>query len=130
MFKEFADTNSQSSKDIYNKKIAELYDNIRDFISLHYQGGREDSEFWQWIKNNRIVSPRAEHFYKKSKLQVPGVLEVNGIIGTPNVALWNWISAGLGIIDQEQAKQELENKYDVQTIGRQFNEFLQFHLNN
>ena len=130
LFKDFKNTDLQSSKDVYNEKISLLYDNIRDFISFHYQGGRDDSEFWRWIKNEKIVSPRANHFYEKSKLQIPGFLEINGIIGTPNIALWNWISAGLGVIDPQQAKQELEAKYNIQDVGASFNNFLQYNLNN
>ncbi|APG63610.1 tryptophan halogenase [Sphingorhabdus lutea] len=39
----------------YNKGMSELYEDIRDFIILHYHATqREDSEFWRYVKNMSI----------------------------------------------------------------------------
>jgi tryptophan halogenase len=39
----------------YNMDIADMYDTYRDFIILHYKGGRNDTEFWRY-QNSDIVN--------------------------------------------------------------------------
>lgn len=109
-YKDKTNTVTRSNADIYNEKIGTLYDTILDFISYHYQSKRNDSEFWQHIHKNDVVTEKAKHFLRKSKKQVPGFLEINGIIGSPSVGLWNWISAGLEIVTPEQCASELGEK--------------------
>jgi len=36
----------------YNKKVEKIFENIYYFIRLHYHTGREDSEFWNFMKKN------------------------------------------------------------------------------
>lgn len=128
LFNNAIETDKESFRREYNAKISTLYDNILDFISYHYQGGRQDSEFWNWVKNDQIVTPKAKHFKHKSQLEIPGFLEINGIIGSPNIGLWNWISAGLNIVSQSQAEKELTqmNKAEIQ---QQYEYFVSQHVN-
>ena len=97
----------------YNEKIVKLYDLTLDFISYHYQGGRNDTQFWKNI--NGKMTPNAKVYFERSKEKIPSVLETNGIFGSATAGLWNWISAGLKIITPEQAKKELDkfNKYST-----------------
>lgn len=127
LFKDTLQTDKDGSRLEYNKKILMLYDNILDFISYHYQGQRRDSEFWNYIHNEKIVTPRAYHFLEKSKIKIPGFLEINGTIGSPSVALWNWISAGMDIITPEQAEEEL-NRLNKSTIELQYQQFINSYL--
>lgn len=122
LFKDSVQTDKEGARTEYNKKISILYDSILDFISYHYQGQRRDSEFWNYIHNNKVVTPRAQHFLDKSKLKIPGFLEINGIVGSPSVGLWNWISAGMGVITPEQADAELD-LLDRRTIETQYEEW-------
>ena len=48
-------TNVEIKQKIYNKRITFLSELTVDFISLHYQGGKENTEFWKYIKNNNII---------------------------------------------------------------------------
>lgn len=99
----------------YNKRIIEIYDITLDFISLHYQGGRSDSEFWKWIKDDKIVSPYVEDIIFRSKLKVIGHHELGIRFGAPAVGLWNWTLAGLGLISGEVAESDLKmsGMYDI-----------------
>ena len=38
----------------YNKECNDILDNIRDFVFLHYLGGRKDTEFWKSIQEVEI----------------------------------------------------------------------------
>lgn len=113
LMKDKKETILKYSQDSYNTKISKLYDLTLDFISYHYQGGRNDTKFWKNI--NGKMTPNAKIYYERSKKKIPSVLETNGIFGSPTAGLWNWISAGLKIITPNQATNELKemNKYEI-----------------
>jgi tryptophan halogenase len=113
LMKDKNETILKYSQDSYNTKISKLYDLTLDFISYHYQGGRNDTKFWKNI--NGKMTPNAKIYYERSKKKIPSVLETNGIFGSPTAGLWNWISAGLKIITPNQSKNELKelNKYEI-----------------
>jgi len=117
-------TITEYNRKSYNKKIAKLYDIILDFISYHYQGGRNDSKFWKKVNGN--MTPNAKIYYERSKQKIPSVLETNGIFGSPTAGLWNWISAGLNIITPDLAYKEIkenDNKYNL--TKEKFEKFLE-----
>lgn len=116
----------------YNQQIARLYDLTMDFISFHYQGGREDSNFWKSIKNNNRISANAEAYKNSAMTKIPGFLSINGMIGSPAACLWNYIAAGIGIITPQQALDELksQNRY-LQTekvFNSKFKNYLTYTL--
>lgn len=39
-----------TAKDEYNRQIAALYDDFRDFLILHYRTSRDDSTFWRHMR--------------------------------------------------------------------------------
>lgn len=113
-----------SNIDSYNRKIVRLYDLNFDFISYHYQGQRNDTQFWRDIKSKGRVTPNAKIYLDRSKHKIPSILETDGLYGTPTAALWNWISAGLGIITQDQAKNELLKSQKYNQAEEEFIDFL------
>lgn len=111
------------NRDSYNEKITRLYDSMMDFISFHYQGERSDTAFWKNFANGQKASPIAKRYLEKCKHRIPGFLEINGIIGSPSAALWNWIAGGLEIVNSDQAFKELT---DQNSWARAEQEFLNF----
>lgn len=101
-------TVTKENENLYNKNISTLFEYVFDFISLHYQGGREDSAFWRHIKDNKIVTDYTQTLINKSKNKIIGTtIFDNANPYAPGSALWNWVMAGLQIITPEQARQEL-----------------------
>jgi tryptophan halogenase len=101
-------TVTKENEKLYNKNIDTLFEYVFDFLSLHYQGGRDDSEFWRNIKNNKIVTDYTQMLINKSKDKIIGATTFdNANPNAPGAALWNWVMAGLHIITPEQARQEL-----------------------
>lgn len=98
---------TEYNRSSYNTKITRLYDSLMEFISFHYQGGRTDTPFWQSFEGGKKVSPTAKNYLEKCKNKIPGFLEVNGVLGSPNVGLWNWIAGGLELVTSDLAKKEL-----------------------
>lgn len=123
LFEDTKDTLTQKNIDMYNQKAHILYDSILDFVSFHYQSGRSDSKFWKSIQEKNRCTPRAKQYLEKCKKQIPGFLEIHGLIGSPAAALWNWIAAGLDIITPKQAERELTNK-GLFDLGKQEHEKL------
>jgi tryptophan halogenase len=116
---------------LYNKNILDLFESIFNFISLHYQGGKENSEFWRDIKHNQIVTDYTRVLLERSKNKILGntIFETHGP-GTPGAALWNWVLAGMRIIGPEQARKELLNSGLLEKAQSTYIEFFnQYKLN-
>jgi len=91
----------------YNTKMITMYNDITDFLVTHYQGGRDDSEFWKWIKEGNTLTPFVADTLERCKHKVPGVFNYNLYYGSPGL-LYNWTLAGIGKITQENAINELK----------------------
>jgi flavin-dependent dehydrogenase len=117
-------TVTESNQESYNKKMTRLYDLNFDFISYHYQGQRNDTDFWKDIKAKDRVTPNAKIYLDRSKHKIPSILETDGLYGSPTAALWNWISAGLDIITQDQAKEELLKSRNYNKAEHEFIDFI------
>jgi tryptophan halogenase len=116
---------------LYNKNILDLFDSIFNFISLHYQGGKENSEFWRDIKHNQIITDYTRVLLERSKNKILGnaIFETHGP-GTPGAALWNWVLAGMRIIGPEQARKELLNSGLLEKAQSTYIEFFNQYKQN
>jgi len=104
-----------SKRNMYNKRMTQLNEYTTEFISLHYQGGREDSEFWRHIKNDQVVAENVKNFIDQCRGKIPGILTFEGMYGSHSAGLANWITAGMDIISPSQARSDLieSNIYDL-----------------
>jgi tryptophan halogenase len=56
----------------YNELLAEMYDDLGDFLSLHYQiSGRTDTAFWRDASAPERASPRLRHLLSMWDLRPP-----------------------------------------------------------
>jgi tryptophan halogenase len=65
--------------DEYNRRVRADYEEIRDFLILHYcTTEREDTEFWRWCKNMEIPETLQKKidFFKASGGLIPGTEEL------------------------------------------------------
>lgn len=110
---------------MYNHKISCLHEVATDFISLHYQGGRDDSAFWKYIKNENIVTPIAKNLVDQSKFQIPGAKTMIGeeSYGSHPAPLSYWILAGMDLIDKERAKYELNRDSRMDLAKEEYEKF-------
>ncbi|CFW42369.1 Tryptophan Halognenase [Synechococcus phage S-PM2] len=76
----------------YNQLIARLYDDMRDFVSLHYTGGKTDTEFW-----SSFVHPeRVQTILDLSNSRLTRSFDFEHTPGTVKQESWNPILSGLG----------------------------------
>jgi tryptophan halogenase len=105
--KETYQTFIESKQNLYNKRIKMLMDLTVDFISLHYQGGRTDTDFWKYITYENIISDRSKEIVEQCKYRIPSYTILEGMYGSFSIPLANWILAGIDLISPEQALDEL-----------------------
>jgi len=82
--------------DNYNKRTAKLCDNMVDFISLHYTGGKTNTDFWKYVTNEKPVTEIVSEILQLSKTRLTRWDDFETYYGSTNQILWNPILAGLG----------------------------------
>jgi tryptophan halogenase len=94
----------------YNKSICDKWDNIRDFIILHYRSERRDTEFWKEASSNDRLTDNLKHMLDLWKQRPPNGDDYNVF---SNLALgntlWLQILLGMNILDSSMIKQDLIN---------------------
>jgi len=95
--------------DSYNQRCHQLYDTTRDFVFLHYTGGKSNTEFWKYFTNcnypknvETIIDVAHQRLIRSYDLQFSSF---SG--GTS--ALWNSTIAGLGHYSKDLIKTVLKN---------------------
>lgn len=93
----------------YNRQMCRMYDDIRDFLVLHYMGGRTDSEFWLKITNKETTTDRVEQLLDMcAHKQIPTIYTFgHSYLGMIGNVLHNWTLAGLDKLSAEHARIQL-----------------------
>lgn len=107
------------------RRYNELYwtpywESVRDWILMHYLGGREDTEFWRAVKNVRLpCSLQSKIDLWKHRL--PRINETNHMDQVWQHTLVYGVLHGLGILKKDLALKELQY-YDLYSIGKEIYE--------
>lgn len=99
-------TVNQGSIDLYNKRMAKQYDDLKDFIVLHYQGGRTDTPFWAMISSGETLTPLVKSIVAMGQSRAPTVNDFDRYWGVAGWSLYGWIMAGLGLINREACRED------------------------
>jgi len=106
---------NQSSKNLYNNDMSKLYDDIKDFIVLHYKGGRDDTEFWRHV--NTISTPRVDEILEIAKTRMLTAEDIPNPYNNLSYRAWNHVLAGLGKFSKEVAEKSItdgmEERYEL-----------------
>tara|TARA_R110000868_G_scaffold94390_2_gene260427 strand:+ start:3303 stop:4787 length:1485 start_codon:yes stop_codon:yes gene_type:complete len=105
--------NNVSNK--FNNEMDEIFNNIVDYLQLHYLGDRRDSKFWQdkpfeltdFIKENLPL-------FKRGIIE-PSLFKTDFMFQTAN---WYQVLAGLNLIDKGLLRKNLD--YNRQTYNSLF----------
>jgi len=121
---------NEKNEKIYNKKITKLNKLTIDFISIHYQGGRDDTLFWKNIKDRKIISNGAKEYVESCKDKIPGFVLLDGMFGSYSTPLANWIGSGVGLLDSMTAKQSLMDASLVDVSKKEYEKFYKKTIEN
>jgi len=131
--KDKAKTVTEHNINSYNRQVADVYESYKEFIVLHYQGGRKDTPFWRYINEGSTITDYVKEVVSRCEYKVPTSLQYQDTMfksywGGVSPQLWNWILAGLGILKAEVAKEELiisnsynEGKFIYEDLVRHYN---------
>ena len=90
--------------DSYNRRMGRMYDDFRDFLVMHYQGGRADTPFWRSIGAN----DSARELLELWRLRTPRASDFADYFGSLSVELWFYTLDGLGLLSRDAAQRELD----------------------
>ena len=91
----------------YNKRMTKMYDDFKDFLVMHYQTGRNDSEFWRYISSGATRTDFVSHILELCKIRSPNYNDFDTYFGSASWPLYCWILAGIGAIDKNLSKVEV-----------------------
>jgi tryptophan halogenase len=105
----------------YNDFFANLFDDIKDLIQLHYVTEREDTEFWKYCKYGLKRTNRLSEILEISKHRCPSMLDFQLYHGAANWGVWGWTVVGLGHLSKKTAARTLDSyKHTPDMIRKKF----------
>lgn len=102
------DTLNPGSISIYNKRTRKLYDDIKDFLVLHYMGGRKDSEFWKYINSGVTQTEFVKELLAMIKHRTPTVNDFPHYQGSAGWPLYSYVMEGINLLDKTKAGKEID----------------------
>jgi len=115
-------TNNEINRKTYNNKIGKLYDDYCDFLVIHYQGGRADTDFWRYVTSKEAQTEFTSDILETCKYRIPTTLDYEQYVGA-SAPLWAWTLAGLDIINKDQAKTQLQKLNLYEKSREMYEEF-------
>jgi hypothetical protein len=105
-----------TSSATYNKDMSKIYDDIKDFIVLHYLGGRSDTPFWQYCASGEILTDRVKDILEIASHRMLTEDDISNPYNHLSYRAWNHVLAGLGKISKEVAEKSvtagMEDRYN------------------
>jgi len=91
----------------YNEATAEMIDDYKDLIQMHYLTGRQDTPFWKFISNELKISDKNKHYFDLSKNRLINMMDVGRTHGTPGWPIWCHILDNAGLYKKDMIEREL-----------------------
>jgi len=92
----------------YNKRFCDFYDDVRDFIFVHYTGGKQNTEFWKQV--SKIEPPeQVKNILHYASSRLTRAYDFKFYYGAMDQTLWNYTLAGLGHFKKEVIKKVFEH---------------------
>jgi tryptophan halogenase len=101
-------TVNSGSQFVYNRRMTTMYDEFKDFLVLHYQTERRDTEFWRYVTSGKTITPQVESIIEMAKHKLPSNHDLHSFYGYAGASLWNWVLDGLGKVSKEMVEKEWE----------------------
>lgn len=101
------DTLNNGSMSIYNRCTRNIYDDIKDFLVLHYMGGRDDSEFWKYIKTGITQTEYVKELLEMAKSRIPSFHDFPQYYGSPGWPIYSYVMEGINLLDKSKSLNEI-----------------------
>lgn len=111
-YTEHMNFNCEVAIEQYNKEITSIWDDIKDFIILHYITPRNDTNFWKEASSSKRWSKNLKNKLEIWKNRMPRVSDYQGTLSNSfyhlGNTLWYQILIGMNLLDCKIAEKELE----------------------
>lgn len=104
------ETLNEGSIKLFNKRIARHFDDIRDYLVLHYMGGRDDSEFWKYISTGVTKTDFVHELLETSKCRLPTYNDFPRYSGALGWELYCYILHGIGALNVSAVSKEFNSE--------------------
>lgn len=111
-----AQTLNPANISVYNRRWGNQLDDLRDFLVMHYQGGRQDSEFWRYISSGATRTDFVNELLTMSQDRVPSFNDFPRYWGVAGWSLYSWIMAGLGLFKNVNRNHSIDYQLDQESL--------------
>lgn len=112
-YTDYIDYKNISMQNIYNRAIGGVWDDIRDFLTIHYITKRNDTEFWKIASSKDCWSDRVKENMMIWSQRMPRGIDYKTTVRENfydlGNTLWYQILHGMHLLDSGIAKKELES---------------------
>ena len=103
------DTNTNANQISFNKRCENMFETFKDFLVMHYMGGRNDSEFWKYVSSGATETENVSLMKQICKNRIPTLRDFENFEGSAGWPLWGYVMAGTGILTADIGKKEIEH---------------------
>jgi tryptophan halogenase len=120
---DFNDTDRES----FNKGVNHFIDDYKDFIQMHYFGGRNDTPFWKFVQNDLEKTDTNKRLFEIGKRRVITRLDLSQLHGTPGYPLWVHILDNNGLYPKDIVENDLNHYKKLDDSYEQMFSMKKFH---
>ena len=117
------ETINVGSMKLFNNRFSNQLDDLRDFIVMHYQGGRTDSEFWKYVSSGATRTEFVETLLETSKTRIPSYNDFPRYWGVAGWSIYCWVMAGIKILKPEVAARDFTPKM-IQIMKQEYDKVI------
>lgn len=115
---EYWETSPQTAADKYNELFSNSFDNIVDFVQLHYFTKRNDSEFWKAAPNIITKTEFNEETLDIFSKQLPSWVYFTDSFTMFKQHNWIQVMAGLEMFDKESISKSFNDNFSQRQIHK------------
>lgn len=97
---------------LYNGRWSRQIDDLKDFLVMHYQGGRTDSEFWRYISSGATQTDFVKTLLTTAQARLLNTNDFPRYWGTAGWSLYAWVMGGLGLFDSLDHRHDPDDLFD------------------
>jgi len=97
---------------LYNKRWSQQLDDLKDFLVMHYQGGRTDSEFWRYISSGATQTDFVKTLLTTAQARLLNTNDFPRYWGVAGWSLYSWVMGGLGLFENVVHSQDPDRVFE------------------
>ena len=97
---------------LYNHRWSRQIDDLKDFLVMHYQGGRTDSEFWRYISSGATQTDFVKTLLTTAQARLLNTNDFPRYWGVAGWSLYAWVMGGLGLFENLAHDQNPEHEFE------------------